>query len=220
MNELAESARHTKLQLYFWLPLGRIFVKLLLSLLGPVRVRGNYRVPRTGGVLVLCNHISDVDPIVLQSACPRALHFMAKSELFDIPVIGRLQRAFGSFPVSRGAPDRAALKLSASLLRDGEAVGIYPEGQISEDGNLQEIKGGVALIIRMAPGIPVICCGLDGTERIMPYSKVIPRPAFHAVDVVWGEPRIFDKSTTTEEILAWIEGQLTQLAHQEDQSLL
>jgi len=159
----------------------------------------------------LANHLADIDPIIVQSACPRAMHFMAKSELFDIPLIGRLQRAFGSFPVNRGAPDRAALKLSASLLHDGEAVGIFPEGQISEDGALQDVKGGVAIIIRLAPGVPVICCGLKGTAKIMPYGKVIPRPAFHTVDVTWGEPRTFDKSTPTEDILGWIAGQLQEL---------
>ena len=211
MSDLAESARHTKSQLLFWLPLGRAVVKALMLVLGPARLRGNYRIPKEGGVLVLANHISDLDPILVQSGCPRPLHFMAKSELFDIPVIGRLQRAFGSFPVNRGAPDRAALKMSASLVREGEAVGIFPEGQISEDGNLQEIKGGVALIIRMSPGIPVICCGLKGSDRIIPYGKTIPRPAFRTVDILWGEPRSFDKSSTTEEIVTWIESQLREL---------
>ena len=137
---------------------------------------------------------------------------MAKSELFDMPFIGRMQRAFGSFAVVRGTPDRAALKHAAKLLQDGECVAIYPEGQISEDGNLQEIKAGVAIIIRMCPGIPVICCGLEGAQRIIPYGKIIPRPAFQRVDVTWGEPRTFDKSSSTEEILGWISGQLRELA--------
>lgn len=212
MIDLAESARHTKLHLRFWLPCLRLVIRLLLWLLGPVRVRGAYRIPRKGGVLVVANHISDMDPIVLQSLCPRPLHYMAKKELFDIPVIGRLQRAFGAFPVNRGAPDRAALRLAASLLRDGEGVGIFPEGQISEDGLLQELKPGVALVVKLAPGVPVICCGLNGTDRMMPYRKVVPRPAFHTVEVVWGEPRTFDKSASNGEILAWASGQLRSLS--------
>ena len=212
MNELAETSQHTKLQLALWLPLARIFSKVLLFVLGPVHVHGSYRVPKNGPVLVLSNHLSDLDPILVQSSCPRALHFMAKSELFDMPFIGRMQRAFGSFAVVRGTPDRAALKHAAKLLQDGECVAIYPEGQISEDGNLQEIKAGVAIIIRMCPGIPVICCGLEGAQRIIPYGKIIPRPAFQRVDVTWGEPRTFDKSSSTEEILGWISGQLRELA--------
>ena len=211
MIDLAESSRHTRLQLVFWYPVARLFAKIFLFVLGPTRVRGAYRIPRTGPVLVLSNHLSDIDPILVQSGCPRALHFMAKSELFDIPIIGRLQRAFGSFPVLRGTPDRAALKHSASLLKDGECVAVFPEGQISETGEVQEIKGGVAIIIRLAPGVPIICCGLNGSSRMIPYGKVIPRPAFHRVDITWGEPRTFDKSSTTEEILGWISGQLSEL---------
>ena len=184
----------------------------MLFVLGPVRVRGGYRVPATGPVLVLANHISDMDPVIVQSACHRALHFMAKSELFDMPLVGRLQRAFGSFAVVRGTPDRAALKQAASLLHDDGAVAIFPEGQISEDGNLQEIKAGVAIIIRMCPGVPVICCGIQGAERIIPYGSVIPRPALHAVDVTWGEPRTFEKTSTTDEILSWIAGQFQELS--------
>ena len=164
--------------------------------------------------MVLANHRSDIDPIVVQSACPRALHFIAKSELFEMPVIGRLQRAFGSFPVRRGKPDRAALKHAAALLNAGEGVCVFPEGQLSEDGQLQDIKGGVAIIIRLAPGAEVICCGLKGTERIIPYQKVVPRPAFGCVDVTWGEPRSFAKSSPSEEIIGWVEGQLRELGPQ------
>jgi 1-acyl-sn-glycerol-3-phosphate acyltransferase len=133
---------------------------------------------------------------------------MAKSELFDMPFVGRMQRAFGSFPVNRGAPDRAALKLSATLLSAGDAVAIYPEGQLSETGELQEIKPGVSLIIRMAAGIPVICCRLRNTQKIIPYGQIIPRPAFRTVTVDWGQPRVFDKSSSTEEILEWIRKEL------------
>ena len=212
MIDLAESARHTKFQLRFWLPIGRIFTKILLFCLGPLKVRGNYRVPKAGGLLILANHLADIDPVVVQSACPRAIHFMAKSELFEMKIIGRMQRAFGSFPVKRGTADRAALKLAAQLLQDGEAVCLFPEGQLSETGELQEIKGGVALIIRMALGVPVICCGLQGTNRIIPYGKMIPRPAFHTVDAVWGEPRVLDKSTSNDDILGWISSELKGLS--------
>ena len=211
MSDLAESARHTSLQLRFWLPLARLFAKPLLAVLGPVRNIGSYRVPRTGPVLILSNHLADIDPVVVQAKCPRPLHFMAKSELFEMPLLGRIQRSFGSFPVVRGTPDRAALKLAAQLLESGELVCLFPEGQLSEGGKLQEIKAGVALIIRMIPGIPVLCCGLTGTNRIIPYGSVIPRPAWGGVKITWGEPRTFEKSSTNEEILAWISGQFRDL---------
>lgn len=212
MKDHADWSLHTPLQLKLWLPLARFVSKGLLFVLGPVEIKGAYRVPKSGPVLVLANHLADIDPIVLQTACPRALHCMAKSELFSMPFIGRMQGAFGSFPVVKGTPDRAALKHAISLLADGEAVGIYPEGQLSEDGNLQDLKAGVAIIIRQSPGIPVICCGLNGTNKIIPYGKIIPRPAFQRVTAIWGEPRTFEKSSTTEDILSWIRSQLLELS--------
>jgi 1-acyl-sn-glycerol-3-phosphate acyltransferase len=196
--------------LRLWLPIWRAVAGVLFLILGPVRVRGAYRVPKEGGVLVLANHIADVDPIVLQYACPRPVHFMAKSELFDMPIVGKLIRFFGAFPVRRGEADRHAIKRSAELLRAGEAVGIFPEGQLSETGELQELKAGVALIARMA-GTPVICCGINGTNRIMPYGTMIPRPSFRTVEVVWGEPRTFGKETSAEDFMAWVRGQFLEL---------
>lgn len=192
------------------LPIGRAIAWVLLTLLGPVRVSGRSRVPRSGGLLVLANHLSDVDPIVVQYACPRPIRFMAKSDLFSIPVIGALMRYFQAFPVKRGEPDRGALKFSATVLKSGEAVGVFPEGQLSESGKLLEMKAGVALIVRMA-NVPVICLGLTGTQRIMPYAKVVPRPAFHRVDARWGQARSFTKESTPEEILGWIESELRSL---------
>ncbi|MGV3618090.1 MAG: lysophospholipid acyltransferase family protein [Fimbriimonas sp.] len=201
------------IQRFLWLPIGRVLTTLFLFVLGPVRVRGAYRVPREGGVLILSNHLSDIDPAVVQYACPRAPHYMAKSELFEVPVLRTLLRIFGSFPVKRGEPDRKALKHAADLLKAGEAVVIFPEGQLSESGDLQEMKAGVALIARLSAGVPVICVGLDGTQRIIPYGKLIPRPAFRTVTVEWGEPRTFDKGTDAQEILNWISGQLRMLGN-------
>jgi 1-acyl-sn-glycerol-3-phosphate acyltransferase len=172
---------------------------------------GNYRIPSTGPVLILANHIADIDPVVVQACCPRPIHFLAKSELFAIPVIGRLMRAFGAYPVERGKPDRAALKLAAKLLADGEVVCLFPEGQLSEDGELQEIKAGASLIVRLSPGVPVLCCGIQGTDRIIPYGKVIPRPSWKRVNVIWGETHRFEDGESSETILSWIRGQLLSL---------
>jgi 1-acyl-sn-glycerol-3-phosphate acyltransferase len=176
-------------------------------------VRGAYRVPRKGPILILANHRADVDPLLVQIACPRNIYFMGKSELFDMPVIGWLLRAVAAFPVKRGEPDRAALRRAADLLKIGEAVCVFPEGQLTETGELQEIKAGVALIIRMAE-CPVICIGLRNTDRIMPYGTLTPRPTLHHVSAMWGEPRRFDRSVPAEEILAWISGQLRELTEE------
>ena len=194
-----------------WLvPLARLFAKPLFFLLGPLVVSGAYRVPRKGGLLVLANHQADIDPAVVQAACPRRVYFMAKSELFEMRAVGKAIRWFRAFPVKRGEPDRTAIKTAAAYAKAGEAVGIFPEGQLSEDGELQPLKAGAALIVRMA-GAPVICLGLRDTNRILPFGKLIPRPAFRRVYARWGEVRTFTKDDSAETILGWIEGQFREL---------
>jgi 1-acyl-sn-glycerol-3-phosphate acyltransferase len=192
-------------------------MRVLFWLLGPISSRGAYRVPSDGPVLILSNHISDVDPIAVQVACPRAVHFMAKSELFEMKLVGRMIRWFQAFPVKRGEPDRAAMRHAIDLLKMGEVVSVFPEGQLSEDGELQELKPGVALIVRQA-GAPVICCGIRNSNKVMPYGSVTPRFSWTKITVEWGEVRSFTKESTTEEILEWTTQQLRELSAAPHQS--
>lgn len=184
-----------------------------MFLFGPVRVEGRERVPKSGPLLVLSNHISDCDPPVVAYAIQRPVYFMAKEELFRIRFFGGLIRWLRAFPVKRGAPDRAALRMTMHYLEQGEAVVIFPEGQLSESGHLQPIQPGAAMIARMT-GAPVMCVGLRGTNRIMPFRSLIPRPAFGGVRVRIGEPKSFTKEASTEEILKWIQGELFRLTQE------
>lgn len=199
----------------FGLPIAKALAWTLLFLLGPLRVKGKYRVPKRGGLLILSNHISDLDPPAVQVACHRTIYFMAKSELFDMRILGRVIRWFRAFPVKRGEPDRSAIKKAIAYLRAGETVCVFPEGELSEDGAMLPLKPGVALIVRMAE-VPVICVGLVGTNKIMPCGKVLPRPAFGGVVATWGEARSFDRRAETEEIMGWVEGQLRELTNSTD----
>lgn len=193
-------------------PLARLAAWVLFILLGPVRVFGRGNVPKQGGLLILANHRSDVDPALAEIACPRAVYFMAKSELFGVPVLGWFLRCFRAFPVKRGEPDRNSIKKAVAYLQAGEAVCIFPEGELSETGEMLPLKPGVALIVRMA-NVPVICLGLSGTAHVLPYGKLIPRPAFGWVSARWGEPRQFGDSATKDEILDWADGELRRLEH-------
>lgn len=161
-------------------------------------------------MLILSNHLADADPVVVQLACPRPMHYMAKSELFEMPVLKHLIRFCGAFPVRRGEPDRGAIKQAVKLLRMGEVVCVFPEGQLSENGELQELKPGIALLARLAE-CQVICVGLQNTNRIMPYGKVTPRPSGRFTWVKWGSPRSFGKDAEVEEIVAWAEEELRRL---------
>ena len=156
------------------------------------------------------NHLSDCDPPIVQLVCPRPTHFMSKHDLFDIPILSWMMRKCGAFPVKRDSPDRNAVRYTVKLLQEGEAVILFPEGETSETGDLLPLKAGLGWIAKTAQ-VPIICCGLVGTNRIMPYSKVIPRPAFGGVYVNWGEPKLFPPEATQDEIVAWVEGQLRDL---------
>ncbi|MEX2244690.1 MAG: lysophospholipid acyltransferase family protein [Fimbriimonadaceae bacterium] len=194
-------------------PLLKLFVRVMMFVLGPLRVRSRGNVPQSGGLLILSNHISDIDPPVVQISCKRPIHFMAKSELFEVPVLGRLLRWFHAFPVKRGEPDRAAIKHAISLLHEGEAVCIFPEGQLSEDGLLQPLLPGAALIVRKA-GVPVICVGLRNTNRVMPYRRVVPRPGFCFTHAEWGEVRTFPGDASAEDVIGWATAELRRLTGQ------
>jgi 1-acyl-sn-glycerol-3-phosphate acyltransferase len=210
MSQLPEAAPLTRFHRWVIFPFGRLISRIVMTVLGLPRIRGAYRVPKKGGVLILPNHRADVDPMLVQISCPRNIRFVAKSELFDIRVLGPILRLIGSFPIKRGEPDRGALRLAINLLKVGEAVCIFPEGQLTEDGELQPIKPGIALIIRSAQ-TPVICLGLKNTDKVMPYGTLTPRISSRRLEAMWGEPREFGKEVPAEEILAWVAGQLREL---------
>ncbi len=193
------------------LPIERVIAWTFMTLFGPFRILNRRAIPRKGGVLIFANHRADVDPVVIYLGCPRPIYFMAKSELFDIPILGWLITCLRAFPVKRGEPDRSAIKQAVATAQAGQVVCVFPEGQLTETGKLQDLKPGAALMVRMA-GVPVICCGVRNTDKIMPYGKYIPRPAFSLVETVWGEPRTFDRHAKQEEILGWVQEELLRLS--------
>jgi 1-acyl-sn-glycerol-3-phosphate acyltransferase len=191
-------------------PFGKFVAWLLMAALGRIKVTGKKNIPREGGLLILSNHRSDCDPVAVQVACRRPIRFMAKSELFEMKGVRTVLHWIKAFPVKRGEPDKSAIKYSIAQVQAGECVGVFPEGQLTEDGKLQELKPGVALIVRLA-GVPVICVGLENTDGVVPYGSLIPRMSKKRVRVNWGEVRTFDRHAPPEEILGWADAELKRL---------
>jgi 1-acyl-sn-glycerol-3-phosphate acyltransferase len=148
---------------------------LIFSTFNHWTVTGREHVPRTGPVLLIANHTSYADPPIVGAACPRAVHFMAKQELFFFP-LGPIIRSVHSFPVRRGEADTAALRKAVRMLKEGKVLLIFPEGGRSPDGKLMEFEHGAAFVA-LASGAAVVPIGIDGADRLLPRHSALVRPA-------------------------------------------
>ena len=154
----------------------------MVKLLFGMRVVGSEMVPRTGGLLVASNHISELDPPIVGMAIPRTVFFMAKAELFETTFGSFWLRKLGAFPVVRQRVDRDALRTAEGLVRAGGAVAIFPEGTRSTDGSMLPAKGGIGLLA-MRCDVPILPVRVSGTDR--PMKAILGRPP---VEVRFGTP--------------------------------
>jgi 1-acyl-sn-glycerol-3-phosphate acyltransferase len=138
-------------------------LSILLKIKG-YKIHGLENLPGDGPVIIACNHISLWDPIIVGCALPRQVSFMAKEELFENPILGRIVSGLGAFPVKRGQGDISAIRKSIGVLKDGNVLGIFPEGTRSKSGDIQEAMAGIALIMEksQAPILPVKVYGSKG----------------------------------------------------------
>jgi 1-acyl-sn-glycerol-3-phosphate acyltransferase len=152
-----------------------------------LRIDGMERMPRTGPVLVVGNHVGTVEPALTGVFIPRRdVYYMAKSELFHNPLLGWLFRQNHAFPVVRNTADRAALRSALAALAGGHVVLVYPEGTRSWDGQvIGEIQAGAGFIARRSGAI-VVPVASWGSERVIPRGAWMPRPA--DVELRVGEP--------------------------------
>ncbi|OIQ60702.1 1-acyl-sn-glycerol-3-phosphate acyltransferase [Moorella thermoacetica] len=128
-------------------------------------VRGRENIPAGGPVVIVANHISYLDPVVVGVAFPRMVRFMAKEELFHIPLFKYIIRGLQAFPVRRGESDRAALKTALQILRQGQVLGIFPEGTRSPDGRLLPFQAGAA-VLALKTGATLLPVAIKDTNRV------------------------------------------------------
>jgi len=141
-----------------------------------VRFVGREHIP-SGGAIIAGNHVSYLDPILLWCGRTRPIHFMAKAQLFDMPVLKWLLPRFWALPVHQESADRTAIAKATELLEAGELVGIFPEGTRVRHGGADALgaaRGGVAFIA-MRADVPVVPVGIAGTELAWPKGQRLPR---------------------------------------------
>ena len=166
---------------------------VLLPIYTRIVVVGLENLPRTGPLIIASNHLNDVDPGILCTRIPRPIVFMAKAELFRVPVLAQFLRAFGSFSVKRGEADLSALRNANQALEKGLAVLIFPEG--TREGppeQLAEAWPGAALIAQRA-NATVLPVAIHGSGRLgMPKMFLYPfRKA--QITLTIGEPFLLAK---------------------------
>ncbi|MGD9678588.1 MAG: lysophospholipid acyltransferase family protein [Vulcanibacillus sp.] len=149
-------------------PYFRIFYKM--------EVIGKNNIPIDGSVLIISNHISVFDPIVLGCAIDREIHFMAKEELFKNKFFAKVMYTFGSFPVKRDSSDRKALKKGIDILSQQEVLGIFPEGTRSLNGEIGRGLPGAAFI------------ALKSNTSIVPIGIVSEYKLFDKIIIKIGKP--------------------------------
>ena len=175
------------------------------------RVRGDAHIPLAGPAVLVCNHVSFVDAILLMAASPRPIRFVMDHRIFRVPVLGWLFRLAKAIPIAPQKEDPAAyasaMAAAGQVLREGDLLGIFPEGAITRDGSLQTFKGGVAKILAQAradglavPVVPMALTNLWGSyfSRIESGGAMVRpfrRGAFSRVGLNVGPAVAFDAAT-------------------------
>lgn len=162
------------------------------------RIYGAEKVPKTGPLVVVSNHASDFDPPMLSNCVGRPVAFMAKEELFQVPVLKQAITLYGAYPVKRGSADRSAIRAALASLEQGWAVGIFITGTRTPDGRVTDPKLGAAMIAAKAQA-PLLPVSLWGTEQIFQTGK---SPRSVPVTVRIGDPIPAPKSGDREELEA------------------
>lgn len=154
--------------------LAQFLVRSAWPLLGRMEVEGLQHIPEEGPFILVANHQSYIDPILLQAVVRPPIHTMSKSTQFNDPVTGGIVKALKGFPVRRFQIDPQAVRLALRVLEQGEGLGVYIEGERTWDGRLQPPRLGTIRLILKA-GVPVVPCGISGAYDIWPRWS---RPCF------------------------------------------
>jgi 1-acyl-sn-glycerol-3-phosphate acyltransferase len=147
-------------------------VSCLLKPIYRIEVIGTEHFPKEGGVLLCSNHISNLDPPVVGITAPRPVHFMAKEELFRVPILKSIVSNLHAFPVKRGMGDRQALRTGLDILKDNKVLGIFPEGTRSKDGKLGKGLSGVGFFALRTNAV-VVPCAIIGSYKPFKKLKVV-----------------------------------------------
>ncbi|MGF1539438.1 MAG: lysophospholipid acyltransferase family protein [Pleurocapsa sp.] len=162
-----------------------------------VRIYGAEKVPRSGGAIAVCNHASYFDPPIVSNCLGRPVAFMAKEELFKVPLLKQGIKLYGAYPVKRSQSDRTALRAALNTIDNGWIAAIFLEGTRTKNAKITSPKLGAAWIAARAK-VPLIPVSLWGTEQILNPGFLLPKSA--PITVRIGDPINPPQSTNKEDL--------------------
>ncbi len=197
------------------------FVAFVLSrVVYRFKVRGDEHIPVQGAAILVCNHVSFVDAVLLMAASPRPIRFLMDHRIFRVPLLGTLFRLGKAIPIAPRDEDpaayEAAFTAAQQVLAEGDLLGLFPEGGITADGQLQPFKGGIMKILQLQP-VPVVPIALrnlwgsffsrieQGTAMVKPFRRGL----FSRVTLVAG-PALAAQDVTPERLRDRVAGLLQQ----------
>lgn len=141
-----------------------------------IKIYGAKKVPQSGGLIAVSNHASYFDPPILSNCVGRPVAFMAKEELFNIPVLKQSIKLYGAYPVKRSTGDRTALRAAMTAIESGWVAAVFLQGTRSDDGKITDPKLGAAWIAAKTQ-VPLLPISLWGTEKILSKGSPLPKPS-------------------------------------------
>lgn len=163
----------------------QLILQVLFTVWLRYRARGVERLPRTGGALLLCNHQSFLDPLLVGLPLSRPVSYLARDTLFRVPVIGTILRNTYVMPLDREGGGSSGIRETLRRLEQGFLVGVFPEGTRSSDGTVGTLKPGFAALVRRT-SLPVYPIGIAGAHQALGRHSLFLKPC--RVCVVFGEP--------------------------------
>ncbi len=161
--------------------IGRPLLKLYFRL----RVEGMENIPKEGACIIVANHTSFLDPILICAIAPRIIHYITYAYFYYHPQLHWVCKRIHCIPLKKDGKDISALKKALRLLKNGELVGIFPEGSRAETGKLGKGEPGVALIALKAK-VPILPVGIRGAYESFPKGSKFPKP--QRITVIFGKP--------------------------------
>jgi 1-acyl-sn-glycerol-3-phosphate acyltransferase len=164
---------------------GKVFTRAYASYFHNLEVLTPCPIPAEGGGILVCNHTSSLDPVMLQAACPRVIIWMMAKEYGQVFGLRWFFNAIEPIPVERSGRDMAATRAALRALKDGKILGLFPEGRIAKTRDLLEFQTGVALLASKSD-VPIYPAYLDGTQRHKGMMEAFLRP--NHVTLAFGQP--------------------------------